>query len=255
MNDVDCTHDVQRIFHLRSDIDSPKLVRLLGAWSGVPAEAPGTDVAERLGRWLNAFDAVGLQSAHQSIRGIRSAAVRTTASAVSAEALANDVQRVRSTLAHAIAQDPVAFAIPKLVRSAPGAPSALPTVADAGYAPYQQRHFKLQRQMEQLIAPLRDHVRQALSQRSVPLRQLAALDAVLEQVLAPREETHLPAVATLLQRRFEQLRLAHQQAAEPSAPPADWRDGFRKEWTQALLAELDLRLEPVTGMVDALANE
>src|SRR3954471_19054527 len=91
VNDVHCTHDVQRIFHLRSDIDSPKLVRLLGAWSGVPGETPGTDVAERLGRWLNAFDAVGLQSAHQSIRGIRSTAVRTTATAVSAEALSADV--------------------------------------------------------------------------------------------------------------------------------------------------------------------
>src|SRR4051812_19949968 len=112
---------------LRSDIDSPKLVRLLGAWSGVPGETPGTDVAERLGRWLNAFDAVGLQSAHQSIRGIRSTAVRTTATATSAETLAADMQRVRSTLAHAIAQDPVPFAIPKLVRGAPGDPSALPT--------------------------------------------------------------------------------------------------------------------------------
>jgi hypothetical protein len=237
---------------LRSDIDSPKLVRLLGAQSGVPGERPGGDVAERLGRWLNAFDAVGLQAAHQSIRGIRSIAVRTTARTASAEALANELQRVRSTLAHAIAQDPVPFAIPKLVRGAPGDPSALPTVADAGYAPYQQRHLKLQRQMEQLIAPLRDHVRQALSQSSVRLRQLAALDAVLEQVLAPREQTHLPAVATLLQRRFEQLRRADQQPAESSA---DWREAFRKEWTQALLAELDLRLEPVAGMVDALANE
>ncbi|MFL6693345.1 MAG: DUF3348 family protein [Ramlibacter sp.] len=237
---------------MRSDIDSPKLVRLLGAQSGVPGEAPGSDVAERLGRWLNAFDAVGLQAAHQSILGIRSVAVRKTATAASAEALANDLQRVRSTLAHAIAQDPVPFAIPKLVRGAPGDASALPTVADAGYAPFQQRHSKLQRQMEQLIAPLRDHVRQALSQSSVRLRQLAALDAVLEQVLAPREQTHLPAVASLLQRRYEQLRRADQQPAESSA---DRREDFRKEWTQALLAELDLRLEPVAGMVDALANE
>ena len=249
---------------LRSDINRPKLVRLLGAWSPAPADAPGTDFAERLGRWLNAFDAVGLQAAHQSIRAIRTTAPAKAGVSVRPAALAEDLQRVRSTLAHAIAQDPIQFAIPKLAPRGAGERSTLPTVLDAGYAPYQQRHLKLQRQMEQMVAPLRDHARQVLSQASPRLRQLAALDAVLEQALGRREQMHLPAVATLMQRRFDALRREQQQAAVPAtaqddfegAPqPEAWRDTFRKEWTQVLLAELDLRMEPVAGLIDALADD
>ena len=228
---------------MRSDINRPKLVRLLGTCGPAPVAPAGTDFAERLGRWLNAFDAVNLQAAQQSIRAIRTTAPHKPGQArpTGPDALTADLQRVRATLAQAIAQDPVPFAIPKLARRAAGDTAALPTVVDAGYAPYQQRHLKLQRQMEQLVAPLREHVREVLSQASPALRQLAALDAALDPVLTRREQMHLPAVAPLLQRRFEALGRDH--------------EAFRKEWTEVLLAELDLRLEPVAGLIAALAND
>lgn len=219
---------------LRSDFSSSRLVRLLGDWAPVDVEASGMDFAERLGLWLNAFDAIGLQAAHQSIKAIKTAAPGKPPDArpVRAEAIEEDFQRVRAALAHAIARDPM--------------PLAGATPADASYSPYHQRHLELQRQMEQMIGPLRDHVRQALGRVSPRLRQLAALDAVLEQVLAPREQMLLPTVPALIERRFEQLRLA--QAGE-------WLDVFVKDWRQALLAELDLRLEPMAGLIEALSNE
>ena len=34
-----------------------------------------------------------------------------------------------------------------------------------------------------------------------------------------------------------------------------WLASFANEWRNALLAELDLRLEPVAGLGDALRNE
>jgi hypothetical protein len=109
---------------------------------------------------------------------------------------------------------------------------------------YRQRHLELQRQMEQMVGALRDHVRQAVSRVSPQLRQLAALDAAMEQVLAPREQATLPTAVTLLKRRFEQLRSAD-----------GGTDAFAAEWRQALLAEMELRLEPVTGLVEARRNE
>ena len=60
--------------------------------------------------------------------------------------------------------------------------------------------------MEQMIQPLREHVRQALSRVSPQLRQVAALDAVMAQVLAAREQALLPKVPALLERRFAQCR-------------------------------------------------
>jgi hypothetical protein len=231
---------------LRSTFSSSRLVRLLRESAPVDAQASGLDVAERLGLWVNAFDAIGLQSAHQSIRTLRTAAPASAAARpIASGSMAEDVQRVRATLANA-------------ARAAASAAAS----ADGGVAAYRQRHLELQRQMEQMIGPLRDHVRQALAQASGRLRQLAALDAVFEQVLSRREQALLPGVAALLERRFEQLRAGHEErlaagAAEDDAAAAsdDWREVFAREWRQALLAELDLRLEPVLGLVEALNHE
>lgn len=207
------------------------------------------DFAERLSLWLNAFDAIGLQAAHQSIKAVTAPASRNTPAARRGQAQSPeaDLQRVRSALANAIAQDPLTLA-----------------TADADYSLYRQRHGELQRHMEQMIGPLREHVRQVISRRSARLRQLAALDAALEQWLTPREQAVLPAVAALAERRFEQLRREDRQAIEASGAhddPARWREpggwlhAFERDWRQALLAELDLRLEPVAGLVEALGNE
>ncbi|HCB41034.1 MAG TPA: DUF3348 domain-containing protein, partial [Gammaproteobacteria bacterium] len=50
----------------------------------------------------------------------------------------------------------------------------------------------------------------------------------------------------LLQRRFNLL----QQQAQPG-----WLQQFRKDVQALLLAELDLRLQPVLGLVEALERE
>jgi len=238
---------------LRSDFSNSRLVRLLGQWTPVDtgANPAGMDFAERWSTWLNTFDAIGLQSAHQSIRAVDAASPpgRTRR----AHGLEEDLERVRGTLARAIAQDPLALE-----------GYGIDDVAEAGYAPFQQRHLALQRQMEQMIAPLRDHVRQALGQASPALRQLALLDASLEQVFARHQLQLLPTTVSLLQRRHDELRQADRQALEAGGQaddparwrrPGGWLDTFGQDWRQALAAELDLRLQPVTGMVEAMAHE
>jgi hypothetical protein len=223
---------------LRSTFGHSSLVRQLAAWTPAEAETPGMDVAERLSLWLNAFDAIGLQQAQQAIRQIRTAAAGSAdAPPVPAEALSADLRRVRSALAGAIAQDPRTLAL-----------------SPEGSKPWQQRHLELQRQMEQMIQPLREHVRQALARVSPRLRQLAALDAVMAQALAAREQAVLPTVATLLERRFVQLR-AQANGDGTSEGAATWLEDFAGEWRQVLLAELDLRLQPVLGLIEALGNE
>ena len=208
---------------MRSTFSSSGLVRTLSEGTPLDADASGMDFAERLSLWLNAFDAIHLQSAHQAIRAVRGAAPAQVVPARGARTgdVAQDLERVRGTLARAIAQ-PVEAA------------------DDDGFAPWLQRQSELQRQMELAIGPLRAHVRETLGRASARLRQLAALDATFEQVLAPREQALLPTVPHLLERRHAQLRDAGRLA------------DFPNEWRQALLAELDLRLAPVAGLVEAL---
>lgn len=208
---------------MRSTFNSSRLVRLVGDWAPVEVEG-GMDFAERMSLWFGALDAIRLQAAQQSVRAIKAAESGQRADTEhQVRALVQDFQRVRTVLAAAIAEGGVA--------------------ADGRYAPYRERHLQLQRHMDDMIVPLRDRARQALSRASAGLRQLAALDATLEDMLAPRAQTLLPALAGLIERRFEQLRVDEQL------------DNFEKDWRQALLAELELRLEPVAGLIDALSKQ
>jgi hypothetical protein len=216
---------------LSSTFGSSPLVRQLAPWAPAGTPAPGPQLAERLGEWVTAFDAIGLQAAHRAIKALPPHASAPRGRAAGAT-LAADFERTRGTLARAIAQD-----------------AALPH--ESGYAPYKRRHFELQRQMEQLVGALREHVREVLSRGRPALRQLAALDAALEKVLARREQSLLPTAVALLERRFEQCR----QAAGPDEDAAAWRAAFEAEWRAALRAELDLRLQPVAGLVEAAGIE
>ena len=213
------------------------------------------DFAERLGLWLSAFDAIKLQSAQQTRRSPTGRAQVAPRQAL--HGLEQQMQRVRAALAHAIAQDPVAWA---------GADAAQP-----GLAPFSRRHAELQRHMEQMIGPLRDQARLSLASACPRLQPLAALDEVMQQVLSAREQPLLAGLQGLLAQRFAQLQTAAAkdapqeiEALEPtSAPTPDpaaqaaehGLQAFRQDWRQALLAELDLRLEPVAGLLAALNKE
>jgi hypothetical protein len=242
---------------LRSSFTSSTLVRLLGDWTPAETQPSGMDVAERLSLWVNAFDAIRLQAAQQAIAqlGPRGRGPR-------AQALAEDVQRVRSAMAKAIAQEPgpvveTALTPADLRRLARAAARPVDeAAADASYAPWRQRHLELQRQMELMLPPLREHVRHALGQGPARLRQLAALDALLEQVIGPREQKLLPGSVERMERRFGQLR-AEGQGEDPATwrQPGGWLERFAHEWRQLLAAELDLRLQPVLGLVEAAGKE
>jgi hypothetical protein len=136
--------------------------------------------------------------------------------------------------------------------------------ADAGFAPHQQRYLDQQRQMALRVEALRAQVRHAVAAASPRLAPLAAMDAVLEPLFRAREQQLMGTVPVLLERRFEQLRAAHaleraaaQQPGDPAAwrQPGGWLHRFGQELEAALLAELEVRLQPVTGLMEALRNE
>jgi hypothetical protein len=229
---------------------SSPLVRAFGAWMPADAQATGADAAERLAHWVGPLDAIRLQAVHHALRASTAGGASSHANTKAATTLAEDVERARGVLARAIAQDPLRLA-------------AVPPGEDAGYGPWQQRHIELQRQMAQMLGALRDHARQAVSRASPRLRQLAVLDAAFEELLAAREQSLLPTTLTLLERRYHQLRKANAAAvstgdegeAPAPATAAGWLATFATDWRQALLAELELRLEPVAGLLDALRHE
>lgn len=247
---------------LRSNFSSSRLVRLLGDGMPAPAESQRQDFAERLGQWLNVADAIALHAAHQSIQAMapaRPLRVRTDRTD-RASALNAEFQRVRATLAKAIQTPPDTGTTPKRHRHAlpasvlPVDAEATPAAPDISFAPFQQRYQEHQRRMEMSLEALRGHVRQTLASATPALAQLAALDAVLDPLLGGREQKMLATVPAFLERRFDQLRQQH--PTEPDAPAAapGWLASFEATFQATLLAELDVRLQPVLGMIEAFSN-
>jgi hypothetical protein len=92
------------------------------------------------------------------------------------------------------------------------------------------------------------------------MARLAVVDAVMERALSPRERNLLTAVPGMLAGHFDRLRLAEQAsladaeaAGEASAVKAGtWQNVFRKDMQSVLLAELEVRFQPVEGLLAAL---
>jgi len=86
------------------------------------------------------------------------------------------------------------------------------------------------------------------------------VDAVMERALSARERSLLSSVPVMLGARFERLRQSQEEtrdAAQASgeaaaATPGAWLDVFRKDMQSVLLAELDIRFQPVEGLLAAL---
>ena len=78
----------------------------------------------------------------------------------------------------------------------------------------------------------------------------------MEGALSPHEHALLGAVPALLEAHFERLRAAAHGAAMPTDaadPAAHWRDAFRRDMQAVLMAELDVRFQPVDGLLAALS--
>ena len=238
----------------RIGFNSAALIRLLADLAQTEPAPPKQPLAERLGLWLGWADAISLATALNgpaaaaAVVGAGAPAARPGASSP-ARAAADAVARVRADLAQAIGADAGLLA------------SDQPPGNVADFLPFRRHYQAQQRVMAARIGPLRARVRAVVAGVSPRLGQLAALDATLDNALGARERSVLAAVPSWLEKRFHHLRQAHlaTPAAAPAPgglapcpPPAAWRAVFCNEVQAVLRAEIDLRLQPVDGLIDAL---
>ncbi|GHA75321.1 hypothetical protein GCM10007067_10550 [Lysobacter bugurensis] len=220
-------------------------MRLLSRIRGVDAPAPSQSLAGRLGQWIDWRHAVALSAALDA---------RLVAPAGQDHAVApgddGECARVRAALVAAIEGD----------RAFTGGPPASSAADDKDAAAselvfYRQRYVTLQQVMEGEIGRLRGRLRNRLAKREGALGRLAGIDAVMERALGAHERALLAPLPDLLARHLETLHQAAQQdphaaAQEPVASAAVTR--FRNDMRRALLAELDIRLQPSLGLLAAL---
>lgn len=215
----------------RTTVRGPTFIRLLARLADVDAPQSNPSLPDRLSQWLSWAHAIALSTA---LDGRPSVPAPDAAPDDSAE---DECARVRSSLINAIAGDRD-LALPGQ-QGGEHAPEAV------DYKVFRQRYLTRQRAMLAATGNLRGRLRDMLAQKSVDMARLAEVDAVMELALSPREQKLLAAVPVLLGEHFERLRQAGQAGGA-------WLDVFRTDMQSVLLAELDVRFQPVEGLLAAL---
>lgn len=246
----------------RTNFNSSTFIRLLSDLAVLDTAAAKPAFTERLAQWMGVADAITLYGA-LAPAGANVPAMPAAVNARARLAAERELGRVRSSLVASINRSCATEAAESRLKF----PVPLPDTAEetaAFYTAVHRFYTAHQRDMDAAVGPLRSRVRQALADASAGLRQLAQLDAALDDLLAARERRLLATVPVLLEKRFERLRAAHQQALAEAGQaddasrwiePGGWLAGFRDELKGVLQAELELRLQPVIGLIEAFSSE
>lgn len=134
----------------------------------------------------------------------------------------------------------------------------------ASHERYKVFYVQQQREIASRLDQLRAAIRAALAARSSRLARLAVLDATLDETLSAATQRLFSEVPGLLARRFQYLYQCHQQAVSGQqgedlpqswGQPGGWLEQFAREMQGSLLAELEVRLQPLVGLMEALDEE
>ncbi len=248
--------------HLRGT----RLVRFLSdlAVSDVPFSHE--NFSERLGRSIDFAESVRLAALHDKLRkmvfepGPRSI-----------ETLKEEVLRVRMSLVQSVVGSFVSVAGAARIK-VPALNTGIPLDKLATFEPYHRFYAAHQREFDSRIQTLQLEVRDTVSGVSAELAQLAALDEAVRDTLSMHIRKYLAVIPRLLGKRFDFLLKEHQSRQDTSrmavtedrseedilriwTRPNGWLDRFTKEMQGLLLAELELRLLPVLGLVEAVNEQ
>jgi hypothetical protein len=253
----------------RNHINSSRLTRFLIDNAMIHAVPVADDVGQRLGDWLNFRQAIALHRVLNPEQPSTSphSVEQWREESMTAPALTRYVDKVRAQLEQSIMQGaPSGSGMARI--DMPSAELDEPIEPKTAYEPYRRFYAAHQRQMQVSLQTLRSQVRGQLKKSSPNLQQLAALDEAFENILSEREAVLLGKVFKLHEKRFAQAlkkhtqQLSQQQAQAPldegsgilsanTVNPLAWLMPLRQAMRTALLAELDTRMQPVLGLLEA----
>ena len=227
----------------------PGLPVLLGPTGAAPRPAPA--FVEGLGRWLGWKEAIALSTvlAQPAAAGVAPASTAqplglALRAQVACERAALEAEFSR---VHVGMQQRLAQALDEAERA-----------HDGSFLPWRRCCHQLQQAFEAAASALRTQARAALRRlgqatagSNLPalphLGELAALDAALAQVLAAREQAQLALLTVLVEPHFLRHLRHPSHLRQNDDPPA-----FRHTLQPLLQADLELRLQPARGLLEAL---
>ena len=234
-------------------LGSSRLVRFLTDMSVTQVQVSHRQFTERLGQLIDFSDSITLSEAHARALKVENEDVAAFSEGITAEFL-----RSRSTIVQASMRSffpgsgPTRIKWPTLAQEPPrGAATAV--------APYLKFYNAQQLDVDTKIRGLHLRTREAVSALSVKLARICAIDAALSDALASHSRRYFASVPRLLARRLEFLYGQYEQALEDGIDAAaGWeqtREQYRREAQGLLLAEIEARLLPALGLIEALNEE
>ena len=276
----------------RTSLYSASLVRFLTENAYLAPARQADDVGQKLGDWLDFRQAIALHGVlppetASAVQAPHLNAPVPRMALLAPEALTKHVNKVRAQLIESITRGaPAGSGLTRIDMPAPVLDESVDI--KTAFEPYRRFLAAHQRQMEGTLRSLRTQLRQQLSQRGSAGQQLAALDTAFENILAEREAALLAKTHKLLEKRFVQTLKLQMQALAKAAPtalatsetadspfdatvataaaqnvaqpldPSSWlmplHQGLRHTLRQALLAELDTRLQPILGLLETITS-
>lgn len=230
-----------------------RLVRALADLAVSDVEVSHKNFAARLGQLIDLSDSINIHRVHggESEPSLES-------SRESDEAVKMEFLQVRNSIVGTIIKS---FDTEKgLARIRFPRPAAdAPGDEGSAYEPYGIFYAAHQRDMDFKIQQLRSQVREVAANASPELARLATLDRALGDTLAVHSRKFFSVIPRLLKKRFEHLLHSYQNAQGTSQDNnASWLDMlelFGREMRGALLAEVETRMLPAQGLVEAFNSE
>lgn len=217
-------------------------MRFLASMGLSDAELSNDNFAERMSRLIGLSDSINIAQAHRNVSfqpGLAGSELLHN--------LTQDFDALRSGIEDLIDRS---FGPPEnagrlklpLLKWQDGVPE---------FEPYQRFYMALQREMDYRILPHWSNMREAVAGVSPEMAQLAAIDTALGESLVPHAKELLGVVPRLLRKRFQQLHEAAVEEPEAGDVP-QWLKSFQKDMQELLFAELEVRLLPLVGLLEAV---
>lgn len=233
-------------------LGSSRLVRFLTDLSVANTRVSHLKFTERLGQLIDFSDSITLSEAHA-----RELDVSTTSVADFREGVGAEFLRARSSLIQQAMRAFFPSSGPARNRW-PTRESELPASASSAAAPYLRFYAGQQGDVDARTRGLHLRTRDAVAALSPRLARLCALDMALHEALAAHSRRCLGSVPRLLSLRLETLYEHFRDSAEEGCADEAWnatREQYRREAQGLLLAEIELRLLPTLGLIEALNEE
>lgn len=233
--------------------NSSRLVRYLNELSVANTAISPGHFAQRLAQLIDFSASIALAGTHGKLQTLAFEPTGIPGAAAEAEFL-----RVRAAMMQSVIKSIATGTGPG--RSRLPEPAGLQETDPAtACAPYLKFYAAHQAQLEFKTRNVQSHIRDLATGLSPELARLCALDAALGDTLAQHSRKFFTEIPRLLGQHFEHLLHENPQpGAEQQENQEAWtglHERFRAEMQGLLLAEIEARLLPVLGLIEAINED